>query len=528
MIDDEFNIPQKEEVTSFSVSGTDAFMATLDRTVMDIPINHAIRFGQQTVLKMMDDDIISPKELNKRYNMAELGAKPFNEPVKAAVAQFAYDAAKQKKDLDDTIAMGPQSFAAKSGRAVGMLIPHMMDPVNLATGAIASQMMIARGIMAGGGAGMAVARSATENLAGNLATEPLAMIQERNEQANYGAIEFGANLVVGTIAGTGLEFGLKGIAKGYHVGRSEFRTRAAKEAALNLAMKQVSEGKKVDVGAVKRSVENDVKPSDLAPRYEFRPITSEEIPTRTFFAATDTTRYEFNDAETLDFGDDLGPGMHLTDDPVRANNHAGSRYNDEPGQVFEVDLSQARVWDPAGGPPPGVRKDFKALVKETETSDPVAALRAAMRDPELRPQAEAILKKLEERGFDGLRTSDEKNPHNGIFLFNKTKTKHKAAKAPDPKWLNNPKDEVRSALEADNKVERNQGYDPEAARSLEEPHMDTTADEIIEGVDTIYNETLPSGLISKEVADEIKAIEAMEKTLDEVGNKMIACLSRSA
>lgn len=511
----------------------DSVASSFVRSAIDTPIAQISRAGQQSVLEMMSDDVLQPADLNQRFNMAEIGAKPFNEPTKGGVAQFIYENAQRKHQLDQDIEAGPKGMFPAVARFVGgTAIPQFLDPINLATGGIGETYLAARGVLAGAGAAKAIGRSLVSNLAGNLVTEPIAALQNIREHQDYGVQDFATNLAIGTVASSGFELGLRQLGKAVSWGgqkvNSRFRGKEVEAAGFKQAMDQVRTGRKVNTEAVLHNANLELQPSMEAPRYVHVPSTREDVAAgKTFYGSTESNRFAINERPV---DGPLGEGTYLSDHVVEVNNRAASAFNDEGGQLHEVSLERSNLADLDNIDEPHIRDDVQALMEETGETSPVEAIRAARSDENLGAVADKINQDLKDAGYDGYQYRPSESPQNSVFLFPEARDKMtvKSAKEPNAAWIS------PQAAEHRNQVLREQmapassdRFSPEADRKLSQQPQEIDLIKQVEQVNEVFDQAVEVGAVSKKVADQLKEEEEAASTLVEIGSSYINCLVRS-
>lgn len=124
-----------------------------------------------------------------------------------------------------------------------------------------------------------------------------------------------------------------------------------------------------------------------------------------------------NESKTI--GDFLGEGSYLTDNPNFANNIAAHPMDDSFGDVFEVRLSDTKLFDADTKlATTGLELSPKAL-EVLESSSTMKQALASLDDAD---QA-SVISALKAQGFDGLSQSDSVKGHNAVHLFPEAVTK---------------------------------------------------------------------------------------------------------
>lgn len=196
------------------------------------------------------------------------GHLKFDGPTPESVARDLFETARERMAREAIIARGQGGVAEEAGKlAVGLAL-NILDPLNVAS-AFVPVVGQARVGMALAGAGSALGRAAVragvgavEGVAGAAMLEPLHYAAQRQEQADYGAVDSLLNIAFGGVFGGGLHMGGGAVADAMRPGRWSSPVAAAadaaplpaREAALRGALAAVAEGDlpPAELGAVLR------------------------------------------------------------------------------------------------------------------------------------------------------------------------------------------------------------------------------------------------------------------------------------
>lgn len=375
---------------------------------------------------------LSVDELNEKYK--DIGLR-FDGPQKERVAEYIAQSYRERTYLEQKIASGPQGYTSLIGRFGAGVIAHALDPVE--TG-----LTFATGGLLRLGAAAVFGRSVAPSLLGRVgvgaaegaltqaALEPLNYSTLNKLQEDYTAAESLYNIAIGAAFGGVVEGAGYGIQK--FIDRKRGVRPGAELLSHEAAIAQLLDGKKVDPSGVSADVAAELsrripRVSDFSGRmdYQYRPYDPLAGDGRKFYIGT------MSENEALSAVERTRRGFQgFVDDAGRANADAASKYNETIGNVFEVELGDARLVDTSrllneneiralnsileGSDNKEVSKLSKQLAKgEFQT---VRDLLVEAGNREILPQvADALERGLAGLGFDGYFRN--MGDHNAIELF---------------------------------------------------------------------------------------------------------------
>lgn len=372
----------------------------------------------------------SAEELNKKYPFMP---EPFFEDEDIGRAAEMAARVQKRQELQRTVDEGPGGFAYGLTTFAANMLPHAVDPLNVAAGMGVTSLIARAGIAAkigsmattaGGKAAVGVGVQAVDMIIGNMPGELAAQAAEATELRG-GSIE---TAMVNSLVGAGFGMGLIGASKGLRW-LSKKGTHI-ENMALSTSAVQVHEGHPPVVDTILKTVldETNIKHQ----KYEFEPLVDKIKDPKTgavvldqragpLYIALDDSSGDVLSGKSLPAGQDhLGDDLvYLTDNKNHANSTAASSFKSSPGSIAEVSIEGKRVLD-LDNPPDG----FKDLSKEMLFSN----------DSELAKSVVAVIK---EGGYDGfIYTAKEvageaHSPHNAVVLFDKEKITTRESFAPD-------------------------------------------------------------------------------------------------
>lgn len=286
---------------------------------------------------------ITKDEANARFPGMPV---PFDEAVYPEVAQARYNYAKRRQLEQQWIDRGPE-VGHLSTLAVGLT--GALDPVNIATG-LATGMVGEAGLLAAASRGYSIGRktafatSLASNFAANFAGELPAYFHNKSQnlEVDLGASAEGA--FYGALGGTALHVGLKPLLvsggerlnRFVSAARERFRgvAPAVQEKMLREGVTQHLNGEQIDTTTSATNMElrgrGFVQPGGPASQYRYSELTH----------PSEAAHYRAVEAEAnapVIFSPELGGGgVHAVDNPVVANNHAGTPESQFHGKIEEV------------------------------------------------------------------------------------------------------------------------------------------------------------------------------------------------
>ncbi len=409
------DIPQ---VTEGNLEGSDVgygevALASLKLSAKDAPVFSISRI-LDVAEKQAEGDKVSPEDLNTKYGNQ---GYTFSYPMTESAAQYVIDEKKKRQQLDQIISEGPKGMLANGLNFAAALLPHAVDPLNLAAGSAVGGVARFAWLAQKGKAGF-VAANVAEQFIGNALVEPISFASASIEEREYTASQAFVNSMGGAIFGTGIKFG-GGALWSKMTGRGWSGHLSAHQTALS----QLLQGRKVDVSFIKEDLLNETTPIREAP-LEKLDIKS-EMTGKKFYAAT------FDKSEMPQkfdsIGDDMGDGVYLTTSKESANGASGSKYSSNVGDVLEFDgqgkLNLIDLDEPVSVELKQLLPDLLGDVKEDITfRDVIDEVRDSNRD-----QLNDIATKLKENGYDGYYHDNRKTlgesgrDENILMLFDKEK-----------------------------------------------------------------------------------------------------------
>lgn len=511
--------------------------ASFDLSAEETSLNSIERMVELSSLDQ-GQERLPPEELNKRFPGMPV---PFTEAKPLSVAQEIFDRHKRRMELSQVIANAQETPLVYAGTFASSLVPHMIDPINLAAdftvgGAIISLgrgVTGARVVLQSSNAGR-LARGAAEGVLGNLATEPLTIAANELDLQDYTVAQAFTNIVAGGVFFPAARFGLSKVAA--LVGRyGPDHVEAFGKAAIG----QVAAGRRVDLDPMVRDLSRELGGAPRwAQEYSFRPLGPDLRGTPLYVSGKGnipTIR------DSVLFEEDFGDGVYITDHPGVANGAASRKLDQQGGGVLEVELGDVKLLDLDGTINPEVRKaiepilrdvlgkkyDFEAKTGKGLFDDVRRALESGKGNDETIPR---INQALQEAGFDGYRYEGGKSgaadPHNAILMFNPDKVTERQRIAPDLSAVRSaPRNELQETLDRNQDFRSDLPYDDQAFKEFKDstagefsPIVDTNtiskgADEALEELDGLRNQELLSPAEIKELED-IKGMKKQAEAQD--------------
>lgn len=526
-------------------SSTDVLGAAYDLSKIDTTLNSIERIIDLDRIEAQESDIVAPEELNAEFPGLPT---PFTKPTKRAVAEEIYKRHKKRADLGSVLARAKDNPALTAGTFAASLVPHAIDPVNLAADltiggaifAIGRGAMSARSVMS---ARRALAQGAAEGIAGNLATEPFTLTANQMELQDYTVAQAFVNVTAGGVFFPVARFGLSKTAsfvKGLgpnHV-----------EAIAQSSVAQAAAGRRVDVDAHIRDFRAEAGGSPRwAPEYRYAPISN---PSNQRFYAGTNHQYPELRRDTVRIDEDLGDGIYLTDSPGVANGISARKLANKTGKVLEVDLGDMRIIDLESHIPTEIRNVLEPIVRDAIGQKKFAEMEARPGRElfdEIRESVEAgkandemvgrVNRALEEAGYDGYRYESGKqggDSSNAVMLFNDSKVTPRNSIKPDMGSVRRASDDELKEL-----IDRNQDhksewtYDDKAYKEFQEMEdipVDVETREIQMAAEEALEELAEMERINaldeaqvKEL-EQLRAEKAQEATNDQMIKSAFSCL----
>lgn len=245
---------KKTFLNEMPTSWLDAFKAGFSADVDQNPTWGLVRDYDRQRAAEEDSTLIPQNELNKKY--AGLGLTFYRDEPKGYVEKLVEQRLEELK-LRDIQARGPQNFLAKTSYFLGSFGSTVVDPINIGAGFIpvVGQEVFLSKVAKSGLTAARFQKGIAEGFVGNLAVEPLNVLNAKSEQKEYTAYDSLRNITFGTIASGGLHvaFGRIGDAYKSVTGQENIYTKIAnadpalREDMLKYSLGQLALGKKIDI-----------------------------------------------------------------------------------------------------------------------------------------------------------------------------------------------------------------------------------------------------------------------------------------
>jgi hypothetical protein len=540
-------------------------LSTLDTAVFSIA-----RIKRMHDLEQEAGEKIEPGKLNEMY--PEVSHRvPFTEPMTKRVADEIADRQRTRMQFESAMASGPGGFWGEGTRFAAGMIPHMFDPIEMASGFAAEGVLAkiaGRAAMAGkvsyrlasSPAGQFV-KTAAEGIAGNLAVEPLVLFAAQQDQTDYDALDAMVNITGGAIGFAGARYA------GSHA--LEFVRRQSPrlfEHLRNTAIGQWVSGRMVnvepvlhahvdelaDVAHVGAPHERIFREAAGAP-YEYRALPPERVNDRPLFAASISRTDDIREAKLRILEEDFGDGVYVTDNPRVAHANAAQELEAADGSVFEFKPDDLRYVDLQTPAKPelvaAIREVLPELAEKVASKTGREALETVREGVGRGDYPANALGRIQEalrgQGFDAYRweggdfLGSKNTPHNAMLVFNPEKVQAPVRSLPADRTLKPQLDEgaLRREAERSQSQEAQVGYDAEAvkqhqaARQSPAPadpkHAEVAleADSVVEQLDSLKAQELLSDTSAAEL-EVLKQAKQDEETLNRLMTQAFHCVSK--
>lgn len=436
----------------------------------------------QARLQEMGGKTLTPQQLNERYGGEGIF---FKEPTNEHVAEEVAVRRRQKSKLAEIAGYGPDGLINSTKYFGSSMLGGASDIPTLGLYAASSFILGAAAPAVAaleGVTGILAKEAATAAIAGLVET-PLQQYQRSRDQEDVTATSVIANYAenIAINAGFGVlphgaahavGFGGRKIAKGWDwVTRS---TDTAGKDAFEAVIAQSLSNKRPDVSHIGELLDRErsgVNPTDIVD-YSGRVgeskanITLDGQASGRFFYGTNSASQELasiDHAGIKPFKNNYGDGVYLTDNAVKANNYASSKFNANQGNIFEVNLSDAKLLNTKEHIPGDVLSRMKsALIDSVEGKAGKKAIADAIDDGASLEQifneihasapkdvADRVISQINEEakraGYDGY-VVDSEGTSRDIMLFGKEKLEQRGVYEPDRR-LNPDTEEVSRAID---------------------------------------------------------------------------------
>lgn len=397
---------------------------------------------EETTGKLKDFGVTSPEELNKTFTNVE---KPFTKPTPYFVAQAIDEEAAETKRL--------QAIVSNNGRIngwgtslLGGLAAHATDPVEfgadvligVATAGIgtyiskinqtknsAKYALMASKLQEG-----TFTKSVVEGVVANTALEPHNYYSSKRAQKDYSANDAFISVMGGALAFPSF----------IHGGKYAMNKVGAQGAMLKANIKNFLDGKLPETGPIRKYYDKLLNEPSKAPadsiraNWKFKKFDELDMNEASFYVSAKNTEADL-DIDTLDhniydmdFGDNV---IHMIDDPNKAYNLAGDKFNESTGSVHSFKINPKNIINADDS----IDSDVGKLILNSlddelrEVFDGSASIREGFEDIrkflELKDEDLSRLNKLNDdlkaQGYDGYRYTFKNNfgedSANGIALF---------------------------------------------------------------------------------------------------------------
>lgn len=483
------------------------FEAAYELASMDTFVNGMAR---NSTLDEMDGPTakkLSPGELNEKY--PNMGV-PFNKPMSEVAAFHLNEEATKRNDLQRIISEGPKgTFYNQAVNIGGSLVAHALDPVEFGSGALmglgikgvgmlikGSQAAASSTLLAKTGesltkSGFAV--EAGEGMLGNAVLEPFMYQQQNRAQVDYGIEDAFISVVGGGLAMPVLKKAFKTV-----LGLPDSTVGIAVKNSMGQALEGYRPTPELHAKAyndIAFKNPEGVPTGSVRSEYKFEPMDNALHQEKTFYMAGAS----INESKTI--GEFLGEGSYLTDNPNYANNIAAHPMDDSIGDVFEVRLSETKLFDADSKLDPEVLKITEMTDKAREALETSTSVKQALTSLDEVDQ-KSLINAIKAQGYDGLSQVDSVKGHNAVHLFPEAaaKIQEQGRFKPDPKAV--------PGLDA-NELETMRAK----ARSREnELDFDPAADkEFAEFVLPEEFKSMDSARVEADMDDSIKRLKSMDK-----------------
>jgi hypothetical protein len=245
---------KKTFLNEIPTSWLDAFKAGFSADVDQNPTWGLLRDYDRQRAAEEDSTLIPQYDLNKKYS--GLGLTFYRDEPKGYVEKLVEQRLQELK-LRDIQARGPQNFLAKTSYFLGSFGSTVVDPINIGAGFIpvVGQEVFLSKVAKSGLTAARFQKGIAEGFVGNLAVEPINILNAKSEQKEYTAYDSLRNITFGTIASGGLHvaFGRIGDAYKSVTGQENIYTKIAnadpalREDMLKYSLGQLALGKKIDI-----------------------------------------------------------------------------------------------------------------------------------------------------------------------------------------------------------------------------------------------------------------------------------------
>lgn len=416
---------------------TSSVEAAFDLSWEQTPVGAIARIMSQREAEQAGGAKLMPTELNEMFPHIP---EKFSEPTSMRVAQLVVDRHDERRRLQEAIDNGPKDFLNGTSTFAASLLPHVIDPLNVAaafaTGGLSSYFAGARALSVAARLGLSIG----ENVAANMALEPIVFAANRMDKTPYTVGDAFANSIAPAVA-----FPVIGYAGKRLLRAAGLMDPAIGGALHDASISRMAQGLDPKTGAqlLTKQLVRETTGTDFKP-YAFKqldPVTPNDRP---FYGARVST------GENAVIGEFVGDALYVSDNANVANGSAARLGHSAPGKVMEYDLTGAKIVDLNGEVPDEVLALGRELLGTNikNGNQLINALSTMVEDNKTFQDFQDGVKAM---GYDGVAYKLEKYldedhpPHNVVAIFNKEKFQSKAELDANPEVVPRlSKEEIRS------------------------------------------------------------------------------------
>lgn len=439
------SLPIEQEFVQDDGPDIGTFEAAYDLAMMDTFVTNVARTGFDSFgikitgateeLAKTTKKVLTPEEANDLYRDVEV---PFSNPINEAVAFHLNEEGKKRKFLQQKISENPGGTFYKGAVNLGAgILAHALDPVEFGVGAFAGMALSGVGTVAAAGkfgqgavkTGQVLSQGfkaqAIEGVVGNAVLEPFMYASSKEAQVDYDLEDAFISVVGGGLAAP---VAIHGIKQGIH----QLSKLSPNSFGLThkVAVGQLESGKIPEVEPIRTQYDNfrNGEPSKNAElgqvrsSYKFEMVEVDNVKQRPLYTSPNTPNTL--DSGSRIIGDYQGDGVYLTDNPNIANNAAANPLDEVKSNVFEMDGKDLNLIDVDAPNKPlldnfDLPENVKSVINQAQTiKEAQIAIRENIEANKLTDaDFDAFMSQVKQNGFDGLKFTDSKVGHNGIFVF---------------------------------------------------------------------------------------------------------------
>lgn len=434
-----------EQDRDILMNPTTPTQAAFELSWENTPVGALSRIYSQREAEQAGGEKVLPGTLNEMF--PDLPEK-FSEPTSMRVAQLISDRHENRRKLQLAIENGPKDFIGGAMTMSASLLPHIIDPLNVAAsfataglsnyfaGAKALKMAAQMGISVEAAknlipAGTRFAMSVGENLAANLAMEPVIYAANRMDNNPYTAKDAFENAVIPAIAFPLIGFGGKKLLRAAGL-MDPVQTSAIHSASIG----RMAEGKDPSIGGelLAKSLVRETSGTGFKP-YEYKSVDISNVSDRPYYSGT-------VDGEKGLIGEYLGKDtVYLSDNANVANGSAARAGARAPGDVVEMDLSNVKLAD-LNSPNQEIMDLVKGITGDKfDSPNNLIERLTTMADAGNEEAYSKFQSGIKAMGYDGVSykldkfLDQEHPPHNVAAIFNPDKLTEKSKSRANPEFV---------------------------------------------------------------------------------------------